>query len=263
MRVVRGKTELSSIMPTFDGKVALVTGGASGIGRQVCSDLAQAGARVVVVDVDEERGREVEADLGRDAARFVRASVTEASEVKAAVQVALDDFGGLDCAFNNAGILGSVAGRVSTCTEANWDKVVGINLKGVWLSLKYEMLAMKKRGGGSIVCASSAAGMKGSFVSAPYTASKHAILGLVKSAAIEGAEKGIRVSAVCPGYIETPMLSAMTKLPKVEEALLAKVPAERFGTAKEVSDAVLWLMSDESSFVTGHALVVDGGMVIE
>ena len=250
----------------FEGKVALVTGGSSGIGRCVAVALAERGARVVIADVDSDGGdqtvRQLK-DAGREAL-FLKTDVSDAEQVKAAVEKAMSAYGRLDCAFNNAGLMGSPAARVSEGAEDNWNRVIDINLKGTWLCMKYEIRAMRKQGSGAIVNAASAAGMSGSFASAPYIASKHGIVGLTKAAALECAQQGIRVNAVCPGYIRTPMLEKLTRIaPAIEQHLIEREPMGRLGTPEEVAAAVLWLLSEEASFVTGHALVVDGGILAD
>jgi NAD(P)-dependent dehydrogenase (short-subunit alcohol dehydrogenase family) len=250
----------------FEGKVALITGGSSGIGRSVAVALAERGGRVVIADVDSDGGDRTVREL-KDAGRetlFIKTDVADAVQVKAAVEKAVSAYGRLDCAFNNAGLMGSPAARVSEGTEENWDRVIDINLKGAWLCMKYEIRAMRKQGGGAIVNAASAAGMSGAFASAPYIASKHGIVGLTKAAALECAQQGIRVNAVCPGYIRTPMLEKLTRIaPAIEQHLIEREPMGRLGTPEEVATAVLWLLSDEASFVTGHALVVDGGILAD
>lgn len=250
----------------FQNKVFIVTGGASGIGRAVTLDLASAGAIVVIADVSESAARETIELAGDGASRiqFQQTNVAIAAEVKESVERTVRDFGRLDGAFNNAGVMGLASARIVEGTEENWDKVVDINLKGTWLCMKQQIKAMRKLGGGSIVNTASAAGMSGGFASAPYIASKHGIVGLTKMAALECAKQNIRVNAVCPGYIKTPMLDKLTRVgPGLEQILIDKEPMGRLGAPEEVSSAVLWLLSDAASFVTGHALVVDGGILAD
>lgn len=245
------------------GKVALVTGASAGIGRATALAFAHAGARVVVADV-EPQGGEVTARLIVDAggeAAFVRADVSRAADVEAMVHRAVDVFGRLDYAFNNAGIEGESA-PTAECSEQNWDRVLGINLKGVWLCMRREIREMLRQRGGAIVNCSSVAGLVG-FAGIPaYTASKHGILGLTRSAALEYAQQRIRINAVCPGVIRTAMVERFTHQdPQTEAQLVAREPVGRMGTPEEVAAAVLWLCSDAASFVTGQALAVDGGYV--
>ena len=244
----------------------MVTGGASGIGRSVTLALASRGATVLIADLDEGAANETKtlAGSGASCVHFHKTNVAIAEEVKACVERATKDFNRLDGAFNNAGIMGLASARVVEGTEENWDKVIDINLKGTWLCMKYQIRAMRKLGGGAIVNTASAAGMSGGFASAPYIASKHGILGLTKTAALECAKQNIRVNAVCPGYIRTPMLERLTRVgPGLEQILIDKEPMGRLGAPEEVASAVLWLLSDEASFVTGHALVVDGGILAD
>jgi NAD(P)-dependent dehydrogenase (short-subunit alcohol dehydrogenase family) len=248
----------------FDEQVALVTGGAAGIGLAVAQRLADEGATVVVADVDEAAGaaaaETIESSGGK--AMFVRVDVAQAEEVRALVDQVMRTFGRLDAAFNNAGILGSTMARTAECSEANWRQVLDVNLTGTWLCMKHELRKMRKQKRGAIVNAASAAAHGGSFVSLPYTVSKHGIIGLTKFAAVEYAPYGVRVNAVCPGYIRTPMLeNLLSAAPDLESRLVAEEPLGRLGTPADVANAVRWLLSDEASFVTGHALIVDGGIL--
>jgi len=247
------------------GRVALVTGAASGIGRASALALAAAGARVVVTDVTVDAGRET-VDLleaaGGDAI-YVAADVSQAGEVQRLVTTAVQTYGRLDCAHNNAGIEGTVP--VGTpfheYPEAEWDRVLAINLKGVWLCMQAEIGQMLTQGGGAIVNTASVAGLVGGF-GADYTASKHGVVGLTREAALEYASRGIRVNAVCPGVIRTPMADRVfTRRPELQQAWLASEPIGRFGTPDEIAAAVAWLCSDAASFLTGVALPVDGGWV--
>ncbi len=248
----------------LDGKVALVTGGSSGIGRASALTFAAEGANVVVADVvvddGEETVRLIEEAGGK--AVFVKADVTQAVEVEAMVNKAVDVYGQLDCAFNNAGIEGTLGVPVAEYSEEVWDRVIDINLKGVWLSMKYELSHMLKQGGGAIVNMASAAGLVGGRTGAAYYASKHGIVGLTKAAAVEYGQSAIRVNAVCPGVIRTRMGDSFSGNTPEREALVAALhPMGRIGTPNEVAETVVWLCSDAASFVTGHAMSVDGGYI--
>jgi len=250
---------------TLQGKVALVTGGSSGIGRAAALALASAGAKVVLGNRRLAEGEET-VRLVRDAggeATLVKTDVTRAAEVEALVSKAVEAYGRLDCAFNNSGTTGVMA-RTAECTEENWDHIVTLNLKGVWLCMKYELLQMLKQGGGAIVNNASVAGMVGLRGGPAYSASKGGVIQLTRTAALEYAKKGIRVNAVCPGYVLTDMTEEHLKTSPEFEAQIKKYqPLGRLGTAEEVAEAVVWLCSDAASFVTGHPLVIDGGSVAQ
>jgi NAD(P)-dependent dehydrogenase (short-subunit alcohol dehydrogenase family) len=248
----------------FGGKVALVTGGASGIGRACARLFAKEGASVVVSDVALEGGQEtvrlIEEDGGQ--ASFVEADVSKAAEVEALVGRALEAYSRLDYAFNNAGIEGRMATNTADYPEEDWDRVIAVNLKGVWLCMKHEITQMLRQGGGSIVNNSSVEGLVGLPGTSAYAASKHGVVGLTKTAALEYAQSGIRVNAVCPGLIRTPMVERYSRGDAEIEAQFASVePVGRMGSAEEVAEAVVWLCSEAASFVTGHAMAVDGGYV--
>jgi len=263
----------------FDGKVALVTGAASGIGRASALAFARIGAKVVVADIETAGGGETVAQIksaGGEAA-FIRADVSQAKEVEALVRQTVALYGRLDCAHNNAGVEG-VRARTASTTEEDWDRTVAINLKGVWLCMKYEIPQMLKLGRGAIVNTSSIAGEAGLSRFAAYAASKHGVIGLTKSAALEYARFGIRVNAVCPGLIDTGMpergflgahpggslsdrLIAGVRKRFGRAMLTAQQPSRRMGSPAEVAEAVVWLCSDAASFVNGHALPVDGGFL--
>jgi len=220
-------------------------------------------AAVVIADVDGERGEEVAAEIKDKGgtALFVRTDVSDETDAAAMVSRAVEAFGGLDLAFNNAGTEGLTA-ITHECAPENWHRPLAVNLTGVWFCMRYEIPAMLERDGGSIVNCSSVAGLVG-FASIPaYTASKHGVIGLTRTAALEYAEQGIRVNAVCPGVIDTEMVERFTgQQPDAEPALLATEPLGRFGRPEEIADAVVWLCSTRSSFVTGQAIAVDGGFV--
>jgi NAD(P)-dependent dehydrogenase (short-subunit alcohol dehydrogenase family) len=249
----------------FDGKVVLVTGASSGIGKAAALAFARDGANLVLADTQADGGsevaRKIEA-LGRKVT-FVRCDVSSENDVKNLLQKTIDMFGRLDCAFNNAGIEGKQA-STSDCTNENWDQVININLKGVWLCMKYEIPQMLKQGGGAIVNCSSIAGLIG-FPGIPaYVASKHGVIGLTKTAALEYAKSNIRINAVCPGVIHTPMIDRFIHgEAQIQKQLVDGEPIGRVGQPDEIAQAALWLCSDAASFVTGHPMVVDGGWVAQ
>lgn len=247
----------------FEGKVTLATGAGSGIGRAAAEAFAREGARTVVCDIDAGGGEETVRRI-REAggeAVFAAADVACAAAVEATVRSAIDAFGRLDCCFNNAGIQGASSVKLADCSEEDWDRVLATNLKGIWLCMKYEIPELLKQGGGAIVNTSSVAGLRGAAAAgAAYAASKHGVIGLSKSAALEYADAGVRVNVVCPGAIQTPMLQKFIDSdPRRAERVRSSPPIGRIGTSQEVAETVLWLCSDAASFVTGHALVVDGG----
>jgi NAD(P)-dependent dehydrogenase (short-subunit alcohol dehydrogenase family) len=250
---------------TLDGKAAVVTGGASGLGRASAIALARAGATVTVADVDADGGKETAAlvfeETGGDA-EFVRADVTQLDDVAAMVDQTVARWGHLDCAVNNAGTTGPGAPTADYTLE-DWNRTLGLNLTGVFLCLKHEIPAMLERGG-AIVNIASGAGLVG-FPGLPaYVASKHGVVGLTKASALEYASQGIRINAICPGSTRTPMLeSFMGGDDKVERMMTRSVPLGRLGRPEEIAEAVVWLCSDAASFVVGHALAVDGGAVIQ
>jgi len=249
----------------FSGKVALVTGATSGIGRETALCFGREGARVVVAGRREAQGRDVVSAIeaaGGEAA-FVQTDVTDETSIERMVGFALERFGRLDCAFNNAGISGEALKPTAEHTRANWDAVIATNLTGVWLCMKYEIAALLASGGGAIVNNSSGYGLGGTAIgNVPYVVTKHGVIGLTKSAAIEYALRGIRVNAVCPGWTHSEMVDpAVAALPEVFAPIVKnEIPMQRIGEAAEIARCVLWLCSDESSYVTGHALSVDGGL---
>jgi glucose 1-dehydrogenase len=247
----------------FDGKVAIVTGAASGMGRATALAFATAGAAVVAADVAEAAGLEtvrlVEAEGGR--AHFVRADVSKAGEVEAMVATAADRFGRLDMAVNNAAVEPELV-RLVDCDEASFDRQVAVNLKGVFLGMKYAIRQMLEQGGGgAVVNIASVNSFRPQPLQSVYTAVKAGVIGLTKTAAIEYAGDGVRVNAVCPGAIDTPMLRTAVEAHRSDPAQVAKMLSllGRFGEPAEIAKAVLWLCSEESSFTVGHALAVDGG----
>ena len=253
-------------MPTFAlpntplaGKIALVTGASSGIGRATARAFAEAGASVVLSDVNAEGGETVAQEI-RDSgteAIFVQADVSQAADVTRLVAETVDRYGHLNYAHNNAGILGGVA-QLADVAEDEFDRLISVNLKGVWLCLKEEVLQMQRQGGGgSIVNTASIAGIRGSAWLPIYSASKHGVIGLTRSAAVAYASDGIRVNAVCPGYVDTTMV---TNTPLLLARAAERTPMGRLATPEEIAAAVLWLCSDASSYVTGEAMVLDGGV---
>jgi len=247
---------------TFAGKVALITGGSSGIGRATALAFAREGARVVVADLDAALGAEVVAEVSgmNGEAVFVATDVSREPSAAAMVDVALSAFGRLDYAFNNAGV-GGGRKALHDFDLADFNRTLSVNLTGVWLSMKHELPVMLKQGGGVIVNNASIAGLRGSPTLAPYVASKHGVLGLTKVAALEYAAHGVRVNAVCPGWTDTAILKSLKDDgPEVMEKILNRVPLHRLGRPEEIAAAVLWLCSDAASFAVGHAMVLDGGL---
>jgi len=247
------------------GKVAIVTGASSGIGKATALAFAREGANVVLADIDAHKGKEAAHSVRCNGCQaiFVECDVSRPEQVEMLVRQTMSSFGRLDCAFNNAGIEGEQAPTADS-TEVNWDRVMNVNLKSVWACMKYEIPAMLKNGGGSIVNCSSIAGLVG-FPGVPaYVASKHGMIGLTKTAALEYVKQGVRVNAVCPGVIDTPMITRYTRGNKgIEGQLAAAEPIGRIGRPEEIAEAVLWLCSDKASFVTGIALPIDGGWIAQ
>jgi NAD(P)-dependent dehydrogenase (short-subunit alcohol dehydrogenase family) len=248
------------------GKIALITGAGSGIGRATSRIFAREGARLVLADVVVEGGQQtlaMIADTGGEAV-FIKTDVSKPGEVEAAVSKAVETYGRLDCAFNNAGIEGE-RGLTHECKEENWDRVIAINLTGVWLCMKAEIAQLLSQGnGGAIVNTSSGAGLVGAKGMPAYVAAKHGVAGLTKTAAIEYGPRGIRVNAVCPGPIRTPMMDRLLgKRPEAEARFARGGPLKRLGEAEEIGETVAWLCSDRASYVTGLPMPVDGGFMAQ
>ncbi|MFL5048023.1 MAG: SDR family oxidoreductase [Xanthobacteraceae bacterium] len=249
---------------SFAGKVAFVTGGANGIGRATALAFAREGADVVVADVSEqgnqETARMIEELGGR--ALAVRCDVTRTEDVKAALHKGVEAFGHLDFAFNNAGSEQAIT-ATADLMEEEWDRIVRVNLRSVFLCMKYEIPLMLKQGGGAIVNTSSGAGVKGIAGQAAYCAAKFGIVGLTKAAALDYAKSNIRVNVVCPGIVDTPMMDRFSGgTPDGRERVIAQEPVGRMGKPEEIAAAVVWLSSDAAAFVVGHAMVIDGGQTV-
>ncbi len=246
---------------SFDGKVALVTGAGAGMGLATAKAFAEAGASVVLADVNEDAARAAADQLAAAGRRAiaVRCDVADDAEVAAMIDRTVSTFGRLDAAFNNAGVQ-SPAIEMADAGREEFERVIAINLRGVWSCMKYELRQMREQGSGAIVNCSSIGGLIGLPGRATYHASKHGVIGLTRSAALEYASRGIRINAVCPGTIDTPMVADMlAKEPEAMKEILRDQPIGRLGRPEEIASAVLWLCSPGASFVIGHALAVDGG----
>jgi NAD(P)-dependent dehydrogenase (short-subunit alcohol dehydrogenase family) len=248
----------------LDGKVALITGAGSGIGQATSRIFAREGAKLVLADIVDEGGNrtlKMVQDLGANAI-FVTCDVSKWSDVEGAVNKAVQTYGRIDCAFNNAGIEGK-GGNTHECTQENWDRVMAINLTGVWLCMKAEIAQMLKQGGnGAIVNTSSGAGLAGVRGMPAYVAAKHGVAGLTRAAALEYGKQNIRINAVCPGPIRTPMMGRLLQnRPDAEQRFARSEPLKRLGEPEEIGEAVAWLCSDHASYVTGLPMPVDGGFM--
>lgn len=255
-------------MSRLNGKVALITGGASGIGEATVRLFVEEGAAVVVADVQDARGQDLAAELG-DRAAYVHADVSREADVKAAVDFAVSQLRRLDCIFNNAGY-GGVTGRIEQIAVEGFDETIGVLLRGVFLGMKHAAPVMKRQGAGSIISTASVAGLRTGMGPHVYSAAKAAVIHLTHSVAMELGESGVRVNCICPGGIATPIFGkgmglppdqADATVPLMKGVLETLQPIKRAGLPEDIARAALWLASDESSFVNGHALVVDGGLI--
>jgi NAD(P)-dependent dehydrogenase (short-subunit alcohol dehydrogenase family) len=250
---------------SFENKIALVTGAASGLGLAAAKAFAEAGASVVLADWHEEAAQSAAKELANKGHKTlaVRCDVSDDAQVEAMVKQTVATFGRLDAAYNNAGVQNVLAETADT-TQEDYDRVMGINLRGVWSCMKFELQHMRKQGSGTIVNCSSLGGLVGGAERGIYHAAKHGVLGFTKSAALEYAARGIRINAICPGLIWTPMADQMVAGGQGEilEAMKKSVPMGRYGQAEEIADVVLWLSSDAASYVTGQSITVDGGFIM-
>ncbi|MCH7707726.1 MAG: glucose 1-dehydrogenase [Myxococcales bacterium] len=247
----------------LEGKSGLITGGASGIGRATALAFAREGASVTVADIADDAGKkvaeEIESAGGR--AHFIHLDVTSESDVENAVRSTVEAFGRLDCAVNNAGTTGA-SGMIQQISLEDWRKTMSINLESVFLCLKYELLVMQEQKNGAIVNVASGAGLIAVPGLSPYCASKHGVLGLTKTAAVENARSGVRVNAICPGSTDTPMLrAAMEASPVMEKMIMSSLPSGRLGTPDQIAEAAVWLCSDRAAYVSGESMLVDAAAV--
>lgn len=251
-------------MGKMQDKVILITGGSSGMGRATAALFAKEGARVVIASRREERGKEALQEIERLGGEgiFVKADVSKEDQVEAMVDKTVSEYGRLDFAFNNAGVEGKGA-RLAKETMDMWNNIMDINLKGVWLCMKYEILQMLKQGGGVIINNSSTSGLGGAPRLTIYSASKHGVIGLTKGAALEYISDNIRINAICPGIIKTPMHDErLETTPGLEKIMLSMIPMGRFGKPEEVASAVMWLCSDDAAYVTGSTFLMGGGQAV-
>ena len=250
---------------SFENKVALVTGAASGLGLATAKAFAESGATVVLADWNEKDVQSAAKELANKGHKTlaVRCDVSDDAQVEAMVKQTVATFGRLDAAYNNAGVQNVLAETADT-TQEDYDRVMGINLRGVWSCMKFELQQMRKPGSGTIVNCSSLGGLVGGAERGIYHAAKHGVLGFTKSAALEYAARGIRINAICPGLIWTPMADQMVAAGQGEalETMKKSVPMGRYGRAEEIADVVLWLSSDAASYVTGQSISVDGGFIM-
>ena len=246
----------------FTNKVALITGGSDGIGRATALAFAEQGANLAIADINAKGGEETVAivrEIGGQAT-FIQTDVTKSDEVETLVAKTIEIYGQLDYAFNNAGITeGTPTSNVAECEEEVWDNVINVNLKGVWLCMKYEIRHMLTQGHGAIVNTASIYGLVGVAGATAYNASKHGVVGLTKSGALQYAQQNIRINAICPGFTRTAMIQHLTNEPEIETRLIERHPIGRLGNPEEIAQSVLYLCSDAASFVTGHSFAADGG----
>jgi NAD(P)-dependent dehydrogenase (short-subunit alcohol dehydrogenase family) len=250
----------------FTGKVAFVTGAASGIGRATALAFAREGASVVAADVSEQANKETARLTEKQGGRAIAVGcdVTKSADVNRALGKTIEAFGRLDFAFNNAGIEPRKPAPTAEYDEEEWNRIIDINLRGVFLCMKHEIPLILKQGGGAIVNTSSGAGVIGIKGSPAYTAAKHGVIGLTRAAALDYAAQNVRINAVCPGYIDTPMMTRFTGgTPEGRAKVIAEEPAGRMGKPEEIAAAVLWLCSEGAAFMVGHAMVVDGGQTVQ
>jgi NAD(P)-dependent dehydrogenase (short-subunit alcohol dehydrogenase family) len=248
----------------FLNKVVLITGSATGFGKVLAEEFARQGASLILSDINTLQGEAVAEQIRQTGAQvvFTKCDVANTEDVKAMVQAGIDAFGRLDICVNNAGIAGnSLRDKTHTFDEAMWDNIMNVNAKGVWLCMKYELPHLLAAGGGVVVNISSKAGLGAVPGNVAYAASKHAVIGITKTAALEYASKNIRVNAVCPSFADTPMVqNSIMQDPKYAERLIMSNPMRRLGTANEIRDVVMFLCSDKSSFMNGQSVSVDGGL---
>lgn len=251
-------------MTNFKDKVVLVTGAASGIGKQTALIYGEKGAKIVVSDIDEEKGKEVARNIStmNGEAIFVKADVANYDAVQSLIQTSIQHFGRLDIAVNNAGIGPSKTAKTDQHGVEDWNRVIAVNQTGVFYCMKLELQQMLKQGNGVIVNVASVAGLKGLPNNLAYTASKHAVVGMTKTAALEYARKNIRINAVCPVFTNSPMLEQLFSSGKgLREKLVHAIPMGRYGETIEIANTILWLSSEEASFMTGQSIAIDGGMM--